>query len=106
MSGISTATVTITISGLATRSFDVENIEPVNTPSGYDVTVVNKMRTVVVRGKDDALNEIDASQIRIVADMSQITTVGTYHVPAKVYLDANSQVGVIGDYNLVVNVSR
>lgn len=106
VSGISSATVTVTVSGLSTRSFDVDNIEPLNTPSGYSVTVVNQMRTVVVRGKEEALDEIDASQIRIVADMSQITTVGTYHVPAKVYLDANSQVGVIGDYNVVVNVSR
>jgi len=106
VSGISTGTVTITISGLSTRSFDVENIEPLNKPSGYSVNVVNQMRTVVVRGKEEALDEIDASQIRIVADMSQITTVGTYHVPAKVYLDANSQVGVIGDYYVVVNVSR
>ena len=106
ISGISSATVTISINGLSTRSFDVANIEPVNTPAGYNVAVVNKVRTVVVRGKEEALNSIDTSQIRIVADMSHITTVGTYHVPAKVYLDANSQVGVIGDYNLVVNVSR
>lgn len=106
VSGISTAAVTVTVSGLSTRSFDVDNIELANKPAGYSVTSLNQVRTVVVRGKEEALDAIDASQIRIVADMSQITTVGTYHVSAKVYLDANSQVGVIGDYHVVVNVSR
>ncbi|MEM5781448.1 MAG: CdaR family protein, partial [Lawsonibacter sp.] len=77
-----------------------------NVPNGYSVTSATQVRTVVVRGKEEALGNIDVSQLRIVADMSDITTVGTYSVPVKVFLDANSSVGVIGDYSIVVKISR
>ncbi len=106
VSGITSATVTVTINGLSTRTFDVDNIQLSNVPNGYSVTSATQVRTVVVRGKEEALGNIDVSQLRIVADMSDITTVGTYSVPVKVFLDANSSVGVIGDYSIVVKISR
>ena len=33
-------------------------------------------------------------------------TVVSVSVPARVYLDYNSEVGVIGEYSVVVNISR
>lgn len=106
VSGISEATVTVTVTGLATKAFDVSNIELINTPEGYTATATTQVRTVVVRGDEAALEQLDASQIRVVADLSNVTAVGSTSVPVKVYLDANSEVGVIGDYTIVVNVSR
>ena len=106
VSGITQATVEVTVSGLSTRSFDVDNIVLSNTPEGYTVTSATQVRTVVVRGREEDLDAIDASQLRIVADMSEISTVGTYSIPVKVYLDASSKVGVIGEYSIVVNISR
>ena len=106
VSGITQATVEVTVSGLSTRSFDVDNIVLSNTPEGYTVTSATQVRTVVVRGREEDLDAIDASQLRIVADMSEISTVGTYSIPVKVYLDAISKVGVIGEYSIVVNISR
>ena len=106
VSGITQASIQVTVSGLSTRSFDVDNIVLSNKPQGYTVTSATQVRTVVVRGKEKDLAAIDASQLRIVADMSEITTVGTYSVPVKVYLDATSAVGVIGEYSIVVNISR
>ena len=52
---------------------------------------------------------IDASQLSIVVDLSDISAVGLYSVPpskVKVYLNAGSSMGVIGEYSIVVNVSR
>ena len=106
VSGITQATVEVTVSGLSTRSFDVDNIVLSNTPEGYTVTSATQVRTVVIRGREEDLDAIDASQLRIVADMSEISTVGTYSIPVKVYLDASSKVGVIGEYSIVVNISR
>ena len=54
---------------------------------------------------ETALAAVDSSQVRIVADLSNITSVGTYPVPVKVYVDADG-VGVVGEYSIVVNVSR
>lgn len=107
VSGVSNATVTVTVDGLSTRSFEVDNITPVNKPAGYEVSVVTQVRSIVVRGNEEDLAMIDASQIRIVADLGgEITTVGTYPVPVSVYLDSNDAVGVVGEYSIVVNISR
>lgn len=106
VSGTPTANVTVTVSGLQTRSLDVENISLINHSSVYEVDLETKVCTVVIRGKQEDLDLIDPSQIRIVVDMSDITTVGTYPVPAKVRLDTSDSVGVVGEYSIVVSISR
>ena len=106
VSGINSASVQVTIEGLDIRSFDVNNIVTSNVPDNYKVSLSTQNRTVQVRGKAADLDAIDASQIQIVADMSNITTVGTYPVPVKVLLNASGSVGVVGDYGVVVNVRK
>ena len=105
-SGITEADLTVEFTGLESRTFEVSNIELVNRPSGYQATAETKVLTVTVRGDPEALNTVDASQLRIVADLSDVTAAGLNRVPVKVYLDASSDVGVVGDYTIVVNVSR
>ena len=73
---------------------------------GYKVEAVNKVKSVMIRGRDEELNLIDASQIRIVVDMTNFKSEGTYSVPARVYLDASSGVGVIGEYHITMSISR
>lgn len=106
VSGITTANVSVTITGLYTKSFDVDNISLTAPAPGFNADPVTQMRTVMVRGQQEALEQIDASQIRIVVDVSTYTNRGTYSIPAKVYLDAGSSVGVIGEYYISVNISR
>lgn len=106
VSGVAFANVTVTINDLPTRAFEVDNIKLENVPRGYTAISATEIRTVVVRGKAEELDKIDASQLRIVADMSEIAAVGSYPVPVRVYLDANSAVGVIGEYSIMVNVSK
>ena len=106
VSGITEAVVTVTISGLSTRTFNVTNIDYDYAPEGYHVEVATESCSVVVRGSEERLEDISASQLRIVADLSNVMTVGSVSVPARVYLDYNSEVGVIGEYSVVVNISR
>ena len=49
---------------------------------------------------------IDASQILVVADLSNMTVEGARQVHARVYLNSTSTVGVIGEYTILVNMSR
>lgn len=106
VSGIPTANVTVTVSGLKTRSLRVTNITLTNESSDYEVDVETRACTVVIRGREEDLEMIDSSQLRIVVDMGEITTVGTYPVPAKVHLDTSDSVGVVGEYSVVVSVNR
>ena len=104
--GVTEAQVTITVSGLETRSFDVTNISVINVPEPYGADLVTTTRTVVVRGSASVLDQIDASQLRIVADLSDVAGTGIRSVPAQVYLDASSEVGVIGTYTISVNITQ
>lgn len=106
VSGISEAKVMVAVEGLSTRTIEVDNIMVINVPDGYTGDPATRACSVVVRGSEEALESVDANQIRIVADLSQTAAAGTYSVPAKVSLDAGSDVGVIGEYNIVVNITR
>lgn len=106
VSGVSNVTVTITVNGLAIRTFDVDNIVVSTNSKEYKVSSTTQVRTIQVRGKKEDLAAIDASQIQIVADIPEITSVGTYPVPVKVLLNASGDVGVVGEYGIVVNVRK
>ena len=105
-SGLTTATVKVTVEGLDTEVFVVSNIRTTNKPDGYTVDVVTQSVLITVRGPAEELANIDASQIRVVATLSDVTTEGTQQVRAHVYLDGTSTVGVIGEYSISVNISR
>ncbi len=104
VSGIGTAQVTVTVEGLSTQIFAVTNIGTTAPPNGFDVSVVTQSVTVTVRGREEDLANIDASQLQIVADLSEVNALGSRRVPAKVYLNGTSTVGVVGDYTVVVDV--
>ena len=105
-SGLTTATVKVTVEGLDTEAFAVTNIRTGPPPDGYTVDVVTQSVLVTVRGPAEELANIDASQIRIVASLSGVTTEGNQQVRAHVYLDGTSTVGVIGEYTIAVNISK
>ena len=104
--GVTEAQVTITVEGLETRSFDVTDIQVVNVPAPYHAELVTTTRTVVVRGSASVLDQIDASQLWITADLSDVAGTGIRSVPAQVYLNASSEVGVIGAYTISVNITQ
>lgn len=107
VSGVTEATVTISVNGLTTATLEVDNIELINIPVGCNAQSVTQSRQVQIRGEKDAVASVTQSQLRIVADLSQaIAATGTQTVPVKVYLDGRSDVGVVGEYNIVVSISR
>lgn len=105
-SGLTTATIKVTVEGLDTEVFAVNNIRTTDPPEGYTVDVVTQSVLVTVRGPAEDLANIDASQIQVVADLSDMTVEGSRQVLAKVYLNGTSTVGVIGEYSISVNISR
>lgn len=107
VSGLTSASVKVSISGLTTRAYEVSNIELANVPKGYAATLTTQVRTIVLRGSKKELDKVNSNQIRIVADLSDLSTAtGSYNVPVKVYLYSDGDVGVIGQNNVVVNLSK
>lgn len=107
VSGITDARVTVSVAGLTTRAFEVKNIELTNVPKGYSASLTTQVRTIVLRGTKKELDKVNASQIQIVADLSGLSTAtGSYNVPVRVYLFTDGDVGVIGQNNVVINLSK
>lgn len=105
-SGFAVATVTVTVEGLDTQMFAVTNIKTTPPLNGHTVEVVTQNVLVKVRGRAEDLADIDVSQLRVVADLSDVTTLGASKVNARVYLDGTSRVGVIGEYTVSVIISE
>ena len=96
----------MTVEGLDTQMFAVTNIKTTPPLNGHTVEVVTQNVLVKVRGRAEDLADIDVSQLRVVADLSDVTTLGASKVNARVYLDGTSRVGVIGEYTVSVIISE
>lgn len=107
VSGVTEASVMLDVQGLVTIALQVDSIELIHIPTGCTAEAVTQTRQIQIRGPAGAVEEVTASQLRIVADLDNaVATTGTQTVPVKVYLDGRSDVGVIGDYSIVVSIER
>lgn len=103
LTGDNTAEVTINILGLDTKSFTCNNIITRNTPEGMNRTITTQSVTVLLRGSAEDLEQIDPSNISIVANLSELTkNTGTFTVEARVQVDGSTNVDAIGDYTITV----
>ena len=106
VSGITKASVEITVKGLHTKTFEVQNIELQNTPKGYDAVLSTQVCMIMLRGPKSSLDAVQPSQIKLVADLSELDATGSYNVPVKVYLYTSGDVGAIGTNSVVVKLSK
>ena len=108
-SGITQATVTVTIKGLETKTIETSNIDIINTPDGFTADAVTQSLQVKVRGPADALETVEGYQIRVVVDLEgQNLRQAQFPFTPKIYLDGDSRCGVISPgsngYIVVVNI--
>lgn len=108
-SGITQATVTVTIKGLETKTVETSNIDIINTPDGFTADAVTQSLQVKVRGPADALETVEGYQIRVVVDLEgQNLRQAQFPFTPKIYLDGDSRCGVISPgsngYIVVVNI--
>jgi YbbR domain-containing protein len=106
LTGITEATVEISISGLETAKFTADNIQIINETQGYTAELITESLEITVRGAPRELALVSPEKIRVTADLSGLgDTAGTYTVPAKVYLDGEvGEAGAVGVYQVTVRV--
>lgn len=102
----SEATVTITIVGLETRTFWVEDISCINIPEGRVSEIKSEGIEVTLRGTAEQLGLIEAEMIHAVVDLSAITTTGMYMPEAVITIDNIEGVGAIGETPVAVEIRR
>lgn len=110
LSGVTEAEVTVSIIGLSTQSFNIGHgdITCINVPEGYNAEIINQALSVTVRASEEVLAEMNASNLRAVADLAGVseTTASGYISPSvRIYIDGFPTAGVVGRYSIIVTLT-
>ncbi len=111
LSGEEAAYVSIEVLNVETTRLSISNLSYRGADDFDQVDIVTQSLDVTVRGPSGDISAIDSDEtheyIRIVANLSELTkgSVGTFTVPAKVYVDGYTSVDAVGDYKVTVTVS-
>lgn len=101
LSGVTNATFSVRFrKNLEIRTFSVADIQPVGLSENQSFSKLTNSVDVQVRGPAGSMDELTAEDIRIVVDLTQYTSNGTFSVPAIVYVNGNDQVGAVGTYTV------
>ncbi|MGE4352649.1 MAG: YbbR-like domain-containing protein [Oscillospiraceae bacterium] len=106
LTGETEVEVTVEVKGLSTVRRTATNLDYINLPDGYRAEIVSKNLDVVIRGPEDSLSSVAANNIRVVADLTDVTTTGTMAVPVTVYVDGFTDVGAVGEYKIYVTLEH
>lgn len=97
-------TVTIVVSGVSERRVSSSNFVCAHVPQGFVADVVTESLNVTVRGLSSEVSALTGDNLQITADLSGITGSGSFTVPAVVKVNGYSNVGIKGNYQVIVNV--
>ena len=113
LSGETEAQVDITVNGLIVRYYSVTNLSWTNRPADHRVEWITQSIDVAIRGRREDLDMISAENIRVVADLrdvslpsgSQMST--TQRVDAAIFIDGiNANLGSVDNYPVTVRIIR
>lgn len=103
--GVREVTVSITVaSGVASREFAVTAFSTENVPEGMSAAVLSETLRVQLRGRTAALDSMEPDKLVVKADLSGLSAAGTYSVPATVSYEGDEDLGVLGSYELEVQL--
>ncbi len=105
LSGYTTTTLTITFSdNLATKALSVSNISAVGLSEWQSFDRLTSSVEVMLRGPADEVEQVTAEDVRVVVDLEEYTSNGTYSVPAMVFVDGYDNVGAIGSCSVACKI--
>lgn len=107
VSGIESVHVAVQVTGLAIKEFTVTNLSYDGLPDGYAAELVTQSLTVRIRAPQEVLDQLNSTNIRAVADLSNTTATGTMDTSrVRIVVDGALQAGAVGTYRLTFNISR
>ena len=103
LSGIAMATVSLTFTGLEWDLFNVTNLSYTGLEEGYTAKIITSSLVTTIRAPEGVLSQIEANNIRAVADLTGLTT--TTRAPVTFYVDGFEQAGAVGDITMYVEIT-
>ncbi len=105
-SGVTEATVTVTIRGLEKTEMTIDNISIIGQTEGTTATLMTQSITVTLRGPAAILEQVRPEDVRAEADMTNFNNrSGQVSVPVRIYVDGFESVGAVGEYSVIISVS-
>ena len=108
ISGITSAKVTVSMSGLDTRIVQTSDIELINTPEWIsNVDLVTQALEVRIRGASDTMKLVQDQDVYVIVDLSTLDegAEGTRTLVATVGVRGFADVGAVGEDQVVVNIT-
>lgn len=103
LSGAATATVSLTFTGLEWDLFNVTNLSYTGLEEGYTAKIITSSLVTTIRAPEGVLSQIEANNIRAVADLTGLTT--TTRAPVTFYVDGFEEAGAVGDITMYVEIT-
>ena len=105
--GVTTAEVTVEITGLETKAFRVSNISCTNVTDGFKAEIITQSLDIMLRGDAETLAQIKDENIRAVADLTDMNeSTGTYMPKVRIYVDGFKNVGAIDENSITIEIER
>ena len=107
LSGTETVEVSFVTDGYVSKEFSISNINLLNSPSGYNVSLLtNVLRRVTIIGPQSVIDTLSANDIIAEIDLSSVAiTEGTQTVAVNVYVPNKGAVWATGDYMATITAS-
>ncbi len=107
-SGITTATVTVSIVGLTTQVITTSNIQLINKPDTIDAVLITESLDVRIRGNAGLMALLTDADVVVTVDLANIDEAGygTSTLPATVSVTGMSELGAVGEYKVVVSIQE
>lgn len=107
ISGETTANVDLELSGLTKKTTHTTSVEIINIPKGYSIEPVTNSLDVQIRGTEENVSQVLPQNVRAVVDLaSTVLSPGQHTMTANIVIDGVKGVGAIGEYKVVVRVSK
>ena len=105
LSGFTATTLSVRFRGLETKTFTATNISAVGYSEGQVFSKMTNSVDVVLRGPAAELEKVTADDIRVVVDLSEYVSNGTYSAPAIVLVDGHEEVGAVGTCTVAFKIA-
>lgn len=102
--GVDEATVKISFTGLSSKTFVVENIQPINVPEGMEVEIITAKLSIVVRGALMLVNAMNAEDIFVTVDFTGAEVGSATFKATVVFGEEFAAVGAMGTYSVSATV--
>lgn len=97
-------TVTVSFTGLKTKTLRVTNIQARNVPSGLLADFVTEVLTVNIRGPEDQINRMTEEDVIVAVDFTNAEVGTTASYPVLIYVVNADDCGAVGSYSVFASV--